>query len=661
MNSSVLEAVSNESQFDSFETRTTKYLSLAAQTGETWFNQAGEWISLLHPLASRERMWLCFTFYRCGRSHLADAVLRQTPIQCHQTSRGVVHFDIFESNIAVTLLSQHSQDMAPDVMEKLEAVASEGIAADFPGNRAPDYQFHGYNDNMPAKATMGLILGGERLQNAEAFEHGLWNLRDFKAQLTRRGINSEFNSPTYSPLTLHALAEIVSHAQCEEARNIALWLESRLWEDFAARFHPETGIVAGPYSRAYTCDTLGHVTVLSSLLWFVLGNIAKPSPLLLFDLETKGNGLILHHRQDVPFNIAQMCWIAAGNYHLSETCRAFFQNKSYPFEVRASSEQGNMDVDFPARECYTVTRLESDWTLGTSSTPFCSGEQTQSYFTTYRRNVPVESFRDMGTIYAKIAVNDEAPGLTPYSDAAEVDMVSSRAHSFAMQHEGAALVLTQPHRSLAERNDLTRLSELLVFPSHFGGVDDVLVNGQRHIHWEGEVKGGSWLVMRRGRLLLGVRSLSYTPEGKAKLTLEKEGNYEWLRATFYEGQTRQFERQELDDLRGGFIIEHASIHDYSSLESFALSLQIGSVSDFHWGTRRVTYQRAVGDGATLEVSLSAAAVTPRFATVNGALTPILRRSYGTFKPSVDAAPERISRPWKSLEVWNYAPKGQIGD
>ena len=59
---------------------------------------------------------------------------------------------------------------------------------------------------------MGMILGGEYFGDAAAVEHGMWNLRQLRDLLTRRGLLSEYTSPTYSPLSILNLAEVARAA-----------------------------------------------------------------------------------------------------------------------------------------------------------------------------------------------------------------------------------------------------------------------------------------------------------------------------------------------------------------------------------------------------------------------------------------------------------------
>lgn len=611
-----------------FTERTTRYLTTAAQAASTWYDADGNWVLSTKPAESRERYWICCALYAAGMATLADAVIRKAQTE----SFGDHCFNIFDSNIAANLLLAHGDKMAPDVRAKVAEVTSGGFSFR-PGNRQPDYQFHGYNDNMPAKGTMGLILGGEMLDCPDAVEYGVWNLRQLRAMLVRGGINSEYNSPTYSPLTIHAMGEIASHARNAEAREIARGIEERLWIDLAARFHPDMGVLAGPYSRAYTIDTIAHLSCVASLLWFVLGDGINPSPMVLFDPPTE---LVVHHKGDYPFNITQMCWFAAGIYHMPETALALFREKRYPFRAVAMTEEGDAGPDFPARPCRIETVLQRDFTLATADTPFCGGEQTMSYFATYRKADPVQSFRDVGTVFTKMVLNDAAPGdvygVAGSTNAGEEDQLVSYANTITVQSVSTALVLTHPHLALGgkapsrfvpvkEERMISRLSEMVIFPAHCGGVDEILIGGQSRSDWTGEVAHGAWIACRCGRLLIGIRPLVYTRTlGTPCITLERLNNYEVIRSTFYDGEERAFDREELRYVFGGFIAEHASVDEYPSLAAFAAELALGQFTDYFFSTRRTRYRRPAGDARPaleLETSWSPGTHRPRFAAING--------------------------------------------
>lgn len=679
-----------------FEGRANEFFRQTTQVATTWYDAQGNWLLTSTAPQTRDRYWLCFALYAQGACDLADAVIR--PGKTHGTAHdGTAEssFNIFHTNIACSLLVKHRKQMARDVVEKLESIVREGFMF-LPGNRQPDYQFHGYNDNMPAEATAGLILGGEMLCDNEAVEHGLWNLRVLRNMLYRRGINSEYNSPTYTPLTIHAMREIAHHARNSEARELALKIEHRLWLDLAARFHPEIGIISGPYSRAYNCDTIAQLSSISSLLWFVLGDIARPSLLEIFDPH---HAFTLHHKGDYPHNIANRCPVASDPYHVPAEALRMFQSKTYPFRAIAMAEDGDAGLDAPAGPVRLESYLQKDYTVGTSSTHFLGSEQSMTYFATYKKKKEVRSYRDIGTIFHKFTVNDEIPGAVvtatdsqgrAYSNSGEQDNLDSKCNMLTLQSDSTVMLHTQPalvlggidltqlaivlprHAETAQPRPIRRLNEMLIFPAHFSGADEVRIGHRALATWSGEAKHGEWIGARIGQLLIAVRPMAYTETlGTPVITLEKINHYEVIRTTFYNGPERTFTRGELKLVFGGYVIEHASTDEHPSLAAFMDGLAESRFTDFHLTTRRMRYRRPAAPqrpALEMELSSSVSSSLVRHALINGRCVPQDTRVQidGLEDKDIPILNEPWTSvpsyfPWKEMYVPWWGLKGTIGD
>jgi len=597
--------------------RCNAFLRRAAQMARSWFDDSGTWILSGYVPLAKENYWLAPAFFRDGAHALGNGVIRSVEV----TRYASVRYNAFISNIAASLLVQEAEHLAPDVREELKTIVREGSGFK-PGNRQQDMQFHGFNDNVPAKASMGLILGGELLEMPDAVEYGIWNLKQLRAMLTRRGINSEYNSPTYSPLTIRAISEIAEFAKNEEARELALGIEARLWIDLAARFHPELGVLCGPGGRCYTVDNLAHMSCAAMLFGFVLGDQARPSPMLMFDPECD---LVLHRRGSRPFNIAQAAYLATGHYHIPDAAWRLLERKNYPFQAKATFEISHRSLTSPASAGSIETWLEADFGLGCASLPYSQGMASSSlcYQVTYGRTPQVETHRDVGTVFHKMLCGDE-PGMMgeypPYRG--EMQYLATWGRSVTLPAGRTALVLTHPHMELADR-EISKLSDAVIFSAHWGGADEVMVGGKSRPDWSGTAQPGEWIACRRGRLLIALRPMAYSHHfGKAAITLRKNENYEWLEMGLYEGAARKLTKDELSLCFGGFVAEHASVDDHPSLEAFAESLRQAEFRDYFWNTRRVCYSRP---GLELVGSWDPCTLLPRYATINGRLleTPMV--------------------------------------
>ncbi len=650
-----------------FALRTDQFLAAAATASETAFEPTGRPRRAVegHAVDGRTALWWTFALLRQGQSAAASRLLRHVhnqPFDDHV-------FNIFATNIAVLILVAHGDQLEADVHAKLTSWTADGLRLDG-GNRSPDYQFHGFNDNMPAKATMGLILGGERLGDARAADHGLWNLERLAGMLRRRGINSEYNSPTYTPLTLHALGAIAHYALNAEARELARRCEQRLWLDLAARFHPGLGALGGPWSRAYTVDMAGGLSCTAMLLWFLLGDQVRPSPMCLFEPRPE---VLLHHSGDRAFNIAQACWLAAGHYHPDERAVGLFLAKNYPFRTVATAEQGPVPGLLPARSVRIETVLHEHLAVGTATTPFCGGEQTASYHAMWN-----ETGLAPGTLHGKFVVDDLMPATGTAANRAsrlvEPDLLPHRAITFVVQADTTVLALSSPHRTLAaedgKASGIRSLRELLIFGAHHRRHDGLWVDGKARHAWRGDIPPGAWITVRRGHFAASIRMLGYTvgPEARAPaisapLRLCENGSYQWLEAVFHEGDARRFSADELERICGGFIVEHAwleAAEDELALR-FAARCAASCLEDYCWFERRVHFRSGNEAETDIEIHWTPGAAAAGHVTIDGNLPADHSWRAESAGCIIEAPPpppvqSRFFMPWPHFDTpWLHLP------
>ena len=654
--------------------RARQYFQAAAAAAETWFDAKGDWVLNRTPLANRERLWVCFALYAGtpAQCRLADAVVLGTEVQEFDGQR----FDIFASNIAPILYLQHQKRMSHEARHALLDLTGEGHG-DFPGDRQCDFQFHGYNDNMPAKGTMSLILGGEILKSPVARAHGKFQLRQFQEQLYRGGSNAEFNSPTYSALTLHAMAEIAEYSTSEQEREIAGALERRLWADLACHWHPTSHQQAGPHSRAYAADSAGLFTGCRSLVWAVLGEAASGlSPMGLFDPQPN---LMYHHCGNMPFNIAQMCWFIGGHYHLDADLAGLFLEKPCPFRITTTAELGDSG-EMPSRRVVCSTYMTPDYSVGTSSTGYGDNGQPSAYFVTFPRDGGSAGFQACaggdtgleacatpmgGTAHARYTINDEVPGTLGEDGEwrGEADLVRNRGHYVTLQEGPSALVSCHPAGNLAEM-EISRLSLMMVFGEHLGEVEEVRVGERAYGAWEGEFGAKQWFGVRAGRCLLALRPLAFSTVGlEAKVRLEAFPRYKAITIDNYRGEPRQFAAGDLLQIFNGFAAEVASVDEFRSLRHFLAALQRATFEDYAmFHTRRMRYFRPELPGrpaVELATSYTVRDCSPRYRTVNGReFSGLPWEATGLPEESVSVMPtgwhpRKSGIPWESLEVYWY--------
>lgn len=121
-------------------------------------------------------------------------------------------------------------------------------------------------------AAFTLLTAGERFNDNNAFRAGMEKLNQLKERYMRCGVLMEYCSTTYLPITIQCMAQIYTFVKNEEARSTALKCEERAWAEAASHYHAPSGRLAGPYSRAFTVDTLGHPSVMQCLLYMMFGD-----------------------------------------------------------------------------------------------------------------------------------------------------------------------------------------------------------------------------------------------------------------------------------------------------------------------------------------------------------------------------------------------------
>jgi hypothetical protein len=117
--------------------------------------------------------------------------------------------------------------------------------------------------NITALDILNTCLGGQLLDDAGIAARGQRKLVDWMQYTTRHGHPLEYNSPTYTRVTLRALKELADRVQHAETRQRARAMAARLALSVALHIHGDgarrgTGRWAGPHSRAYQPSVVGE-------------------------------------------------------------------------------------------------------------------------------------------------------------------------------------------------------------------------------------------------------------------------------------------------------------------------------------------------------------------------------------------------------------------
>ena len=271
------------------------------------FDAAGKWIGTSPALGARERLWTCFAFLDAAETReKANAIIERTFAE-----RAAFHFTFshFEFIASAQLLRRDRGELAPEAKTLMQGLVREALSHQGP------LRFLGYNDNFPAMENVVATLGGELLDDAAARRRGIEGMHRLLDLLSRRGLLSEYTSATYSPVTILCYSDIAQYAEDAEARKLALEIERRVWQDVAAHFHPPTNILAGPHSRAYQVDSVGHFHQIGMIAYQAFGDKLWMNPVRFMYPPVAGQ--VIHHDGDVPFMQVSTVWLTSGTFHMN--------------------------------------------------------------------------------------------------------------------------------------------------------------------------------------------------------------------------------------------------------------------------------------------------------------------------------------------------------
>lgn len=569
-------------------------------------------------------------------------------------------FGIFQSNAFAHCLHRFDHLLTPAAREVM-TWHTEQVFKTFKGAAQPDFKFHGANDNMPMMATKGLILGGEKLRNQAAYDHGVWHLHQFRRLLSRAAWASEFNSSTYSAVTLTAVAKIATYAADAAVRALAQDIEHRLWAEILLHYHPGTRHQAGPQSRAYCIDYAGHNHAVQLVLWLAFGSelTGRDLPASYF---APAPGEVLHFSGNPYQSIAEFCEMVDTDLHVPPSLAPLITERRYPARLRGRSEcMGRYDGQ--GAVYHTETYMEREFSLGTVDGPMCGGEQTASLYLTYQRRPAVKTYRDAATVFFKYLTADADLGANEQSVEglyAGEQFISSQGWCYALQHENVALLLTTPNLKNAPLTTDT-LKLALIFPAHFGTITASLIGaGPERAGAVGESANVVPVSVAAGEVYIHIQPLLPTslPRGVA-LRFRHQHAYEVLELINYAGPARAFNRRDLAAVLNGLVLTVAPRTRWASLAAFHAAHAAPLITDYWFADHRFfQFQRA---DVELEVVLTTDPFGIQTESINGRAVP--RPVFESNQLDVNQLPFMqgpVARnqplfPWgDSLEAWPYA-------
>lgn len=540
----------------------------------------------------REPVWILPALYTGAAADIELA--NRMAGRYHTDSEGKgKRYNIFQSNAFAHCLHRFESLLSPAAREVM-VWHTKQLFKTYMGAAQPDYKFHGCNDNMPMMATKGLILGGEALDNAAAVRHGRWNLNQFRRLLSRSAWASEFNSSTYTAVTLSAVAKIAAYACDAETRELARDIEHRLWAEVLLHYHPGTRHQGGPQCRAYSIDLAGHNHALQLMLWLLFGPEVTGRDLFTSYFHPDGTEVI-HFEGHYFQSVAEYCEMLDTEFHLPEELSRLITERDYPARLRGRTEC-MFRFDGFAADYHTESYMEKEFSLGSVNGPLATGEQTTGLYVTYQRRPEVKTFRDASTVFLKYLTSSEPYGATERSADGQFEgerFTPCRGWSYALQKDNTGLLLCVPNLKNAPFiADTLKLA--VVFPAHYGRITRSLIgNGEVMPGAVGSSSEVAPVSVEAGEVYLHIQPLPATSlPRKTAVRWARHGNYELLELVNYEGEPREFHREELKTVLNGAVMTVAAKKNWPSLEEFHRFHSAALVTDYFFGNHRfVVFQR----------------------------------------------------------------------
>lgn len=422
------------------------------------------------------------------------------------------------------------------------------------------------NVNHPMAAYAHLVCGGELLGNPTYTLLGKNLLQEFHRTISsrrhkkhRQAEIAEYNSPTYTALTLWFLAIIVEFARDEEARQLAQFLEERMWINVAMHWHEPTQQFAGPFSRAYAEDSAGGFSALHCTFAYAMQRDIFIAP-------------ELPRRFAHASALIENAFVAILNFHVPAEAKSIALDKSMPYYFRMTTyceqyhENGRRqendrsvaafdDEIYPGGWGDLTTFMTKEYCLGTASRPYVNAGQSDGFSLRYRRAEHVQSLRDFRGAYTRMVFNGTIVGQDNFSHVAgfpvNKDYLYEEGRVFSYQHENKAIICYTPKRA-----GHTAVSELrldLIF-SYQAPFDHIQVDETEITDFFFKGEHVKRIVIADYHTYLAIFPLpaSALTDFKPKYRIWVSQDHFMISFYNYHGAVRDFTREEMSTTHNGF-------------------------------------------------------------------------------------------------------------
>ena len=166
----------------------------------------------------------------------------------------------FNLEYLVPMMLQYAGRLSPGMQARVLATIRLGLDEIRRLDVLPVYT------NITLLDILNTCLGGELFNDADIARRGYNKLVLWMALTDQQGHPFEYNSPTYSAVTIRALARLALLTRHDDTRIRARTALARLGLSAALHIHAGTGRWSGPHSRAYhpsvVCETEAEIAML---------------------------------------------------------------------------------------------------------------------------------------------------------------------------------------------------------------------------------------------------------------------------------------------------------------------------------------------------------------------------------------------------------------
>jgi len=607
--------------------RKDAYFRTVRSRASEWFHDDGTYRPNMDP-DGRSTFWIFPALIASD-----DPAEREFALRVYAASACWDGWDVFITSIIATHLARERDRLTPELIARSEQHLARFAVVDRgrkPCSGANDYVFHGYNDNMPAMSTRTLLLAGELLDRPDLTDQGLFRLEGLCAHFARRGLLSEYNSGTYTPIAATALMDVAECCRNAEVAEMAAACANRVVLDILAHWHRPTGALSGSSSRAYVGDATITLTNTNALMWYLTGDPLCIPPAEGIDLSAYDGPL--HHGPDEGFLAAQFVEFFSPSYEkLSDGVVAYARApRSYPHEVHATTDAG--------RTASIRTRLyqQPGWTLGTASRDMWAGSSGQhlTCFGTLARKPDPAGWRDRLAFWHYLQGDQPDLGETmpSYNDTtALVTNFCDYGCYHTVQKAGSAMVLAHLGPRLVGQ-DASQLRLVIAFGTLGRQPDEMFAGDELLTEWSGAGDASQWQFLRFGEVYVGIRAAGMRAGAALPVRRCVKNDYLRVDVPILEGEKTPIDAEFCKRLDLGYVVEMADAGECGSFEAFRRQCAAATWELFHCFYRSGRY---VGRNGELQIIDTIDPDAVRFAAVDGEVEEPAFFTAGGLDPKLD--------------------------